>query len=87
MTALARGENSLRGEIGADSAVRISTGIPDRNRANRADFSQIQPAHGVPIGANRDPRKELLITKILDATPELEPGSKLLRFDIVLYKG
>ncbi len=32
-------------------------------------------------------RKELLITKILDATPELEPGSKLLRFDIVLYKG
>lgn len=32
-------------------------------------------------------RKELLITKIVDATPELEPGSKLVRFDIVLYKG
>jgi protocatechuate 3,4-dioxygenase beta subunit len=32
-------------------------------------------------------RKELLITKILDATPQLEPGSKLVRFDIVLYKG
>src|SRR5216683_4510547 len=32
-------------------------------------------------------RKELLIVKIVDATPELEPGSKLLRFDIVLYKG
>ena len=32
-------------------------------------------------------RKELLITKVLDATPELEPRSKLVRFDIVLYKG
>jgi protocatechuate 3,4-dioxygenase, beta subunit len=32
-------------------------------------------------------RKELLITKIVDATAELEPGSKLVRFDIVLYKG
>jgi protocatechuate 3,4-dioxygenase, beta subunit len=32
-------------------------------------------------------RKELLITKILDATPDLEPGSKLVRFDIVIYKG
>jgi protocatechuate 3,4-dioxygenase, beta subunit len=32
-------------------------------------------------------RKELLITKILDAPPELEPGSKLVKFDIVVYKG
>lgn len=32
-------------------------------------------------------RKELLITKILDGTPDLEPGSKLVWFDIVLYKG
>jgi protocatechuate 3,4-dioxygenase beta subunit len=32
-------------------------------------------------------RKELLITKILDPTPDLEPGSKLAVFDIVLYKG
>src|SRR2546429_147604 len=54
MTAIAR-DDSLRGKIGADSAVRISTGIPDQNRDNRADFSQIQPAHGVPIGADRDP--------------------------------
>lgn len=32
-------------------------------------------------------RKELLITKIAEPTPDLEPGSKLVRFDIVLYKG
>lgn len=32
-------------------------------------------------------RKELLITKILDPTSDLEPGSKLVQFDIVLYKG
>jgi protocatechuate 3,4-dioxygenase, beta subunit len=32
-------------------------------------------------------RRELLITKIVDATAEFEPGSKLVRFDIVLYKG
>jgi protocatechuate 3,4-dioxygenase beta subunit len=32
-------------------------------------------------------RKELLITKILDPTPDLEPGSKMAMFDIVLYKG
>ena len=32
-------------------------------------------------------RKELLITKILDPTPDLEAGSKLVIFDIVLYKG
>ena len=31
--------------------------------------------------------KELLITKIQEATPDLEPGSKLVRFDMVLYKG
>ena len=32
-------------------------------------------------------RKELLITKLLDPTPEFEPTSKIVRFDIVLYKG
>jgi|ERR1051326_1260580 protocatechuate 3,4-dioxygenase, beta subunit len=32
-------------------------------------------------------RKELLITKLLDPTPDLEPGSKMAMFDIVLYKG
>lgn len=32
-------------------------------------------------------RKELLITKIVNATPEFEPGSKLVKFDMVLYKG
>jgi protocatechuate 3,4-dioxygenase beta subunit len=31
--------------------------------------------------------KELLITKILDPTPDLEPGSRLVMFDIVLYNG
>jgi len=32
-------------------------------------------------------RKELLITKILEATPEFDPGSKMVAFNIVLYKG
>jgi len=32
-------------------------------------------------------RKELLITKLLDPTSEFEPDSKIVRFDIVLYKG
>ena len=32
-------------------------------------------------------RKQLLITKIVDPTPDLEPGSKMVAFDIVLYKG
>ena len=32
-------------------------------------------------------RKELLIVKLLDATPELEPGSKLVKFDMVLFTG
>jgi protocatechuate 3,4-dioxygenase beta subunit len=32
-------------------------------------------------------RKELLIAKLLEATPGAEPGSKLVMFDIVLYKG
>jgi protocatechuate 3,4-dioxygenase, beta subunit len=32
-------------------------------------------------------RKEVLITRSQEAPPDLEPGSKLVRFDIVLYKG
>jgi protocatechuate 3,4-dioxygenase, beta subunit len=32
-------------------------------------------------------RKQLLLTKIVDSTPDLEPGSKMVMFDIVLYKG
>jgi protocatechuate 3,4-dioxygenase beta subunit len=32
-------------------------------------------------------RKELLITKLLDPTPEFEPDSKVVIFDIVVYKG
>jgi protocatechuate 3,4-dioxygenase beta subunit len=32
-------------------------------------------------------RKELLLTKIVDPTPDLEAGSKMVMFDIVLYKG
>ena len=32
-------------------------------------------------------RKELLITKLLDPTSEFEADSKIVRFDIVLYKG
>ena len=32
-------------------------------------------------------RKELLVTRLLEATPEAEPGSKLVRFNIVVFKG
>jgi protocatechuate 3,4-dioxygenase beta subunit len=32
-------------------------------------------------------RKELLITKLRDPTPEFEPDSKVAIFDIVLYNG
>jgi protocatechuate 3,4-dioxygenase beta subunit len=32
-------------------------------------------------------RKELLIVKLLDETPELEPGSKLVKFNIVVFTG
>jgi protocatechuate 3,4-dioxygenase, beta subunit len=32
-------------------------------------------------------RKELLITKMLDPAPDLEPDSKMVIFDIVVYKG
>jgi protocatechuate 3,4-dioxygenase beta subunit len=32
-------------------------------------------------------RTELLITKLLPPTPEMEPESKLAVFDIVLYAG
>ena len=32
-------------------------------------------------------RKELLIANLLDPTPELEPDSKMVRFDIVVYRG
>jgi protocatechuate 3,4-dioxygenase beta subunit len=32
-------------------------------------------------------RKQLLITKLLDPSPEFEPGSKTVMFDIVLYNG
>jgi protocatechuate 3,4-dioxygenase beta subunit len=32
-------------------------------------------------------RKEVLITKLQAPSPELEPDSKMVVFDIVLYKG
>src|SRR6266404_2066830 len=32
-------------------------------------------------------RQELLVKKLLDPSPDLEPNSKLVIFDIVLYKG
>jgi protocatechuate 3,4-dioxygenase beta subunit len=32
-------------------------------------------------------RKELLVARLLDPSPEFEPDSKMVRFDIVLYKG
>jgi protocatechuate 3,4-dioxygenase beta subunit len=32
-------------------------------------------------------RKELLITKLENSTPEFEPDSKVAIFDIVLYSG
>ena len=36
---------------------------------------------------NNAGRKEMLIAKILDPAPDLEAGSKLVMFDIVLYNG
>jgi len=36
---------------------------------------------------NSAERKELLIVKLLPPPPELEPGSKLATFDIVLFRG
>jgi protocatechuate 3,4-dioxygenase, beta subunit len=35
----------------------------------------------------RAERKELLVRKLQDASPELEAGSKTVVFDLVLYKG
>ncbi len=32
-------------------------------------------------------RKELLVTKLQTPSPEFEPGSRMVIFDIVLYKG
>jgi protocatechuate 3,4-dioxygenase beta subunit len=32
-------------------------------------------------------RKQLLLTKLMDPTPEFEPDSKLVMFDIVVYNG
>jgi len=32
-------------------------------------------------------RKQLLITKLLNPSPESEPDSKMATFDIVLYNG
>jgi protocatechuate 3,4-dioxygenase beta subunit len=32
-------------------------------------------------------RQEILVRKLLDPSPDLEPDSKMVIFDIVLYKG
>jgi protocatechuate 3,4-dioxygenase beta subunit len=32
-------------------------------------------------------RKELLVRKLLNPPPDLEPDSKMVMFDLVLYKG
>ena len=32
-------------------------------------------------------RKDLLTTKLVDASPEFEAGSKTAAFDMVIYKG
>ena len=36
---------------------------------------------------NSAPRKDLLITKLLPPTPNMEPDSKLVMFDFVVFKG
>ena len=36
---------------------------------------------------NSAPLKQLLITKMLDPSPEMEAGSKMVIFDIVVYRG
>ena len=35
----------------------------------------------------RPERQELLVKKLLDPPPDFEPGTKLVIFDMVLYKG
>jgi len=51
-------------------------------------FKTIKPA-AYPAGPNAGEagRQELLVRKLLHPSPDLEPESKMVIFDIVLYKG
>jgi hypothetical protein len=59
-----------------------NTGSPGHTIVFRGD-----PYNATDPFLNSAGRKEMLLTKILDPTPDLEAGSKLVMFDIVLYKG
>jgi len=45
------------------------------------------PYNATDVFLNSAGRKQLLIMPLLEPTAELEPDSKLVRFDIVVYKG
>ena len=61
------------------------TGIRDRLVTQL--YFEGDPYNATDPFLNSAGRKEMLLTKILDPTPDLEAGSKLVMFDIVLYKG
>ncbi len=50
-------------------------------------YFQNDPYNAADPFLNSAGRKELLITRLLDPPPEFEPSSKIVIFDIVLYKG
>jgi protocatechuate 3,4-dioxygenase beta subunit len=50
-------------------------------------YFENDPYNGKDPFLNSAGRKELLITKLLDPSPEFEPDSKMVTFDIVLYNG
>jgi len=54
--------------------------------ATRGSATARSRSYGPPF-LNSAGRKELLIANLLDPTPEFEPDSKMVRFDIVVYRG
>ena len=50
-------------------------------------YFENDPYNAVDPFLNSAARKELLVTKLLAPSPEFEPDSKMVIFDIVLYKG
>ena len=50
-------------------------------------YFENDPYNAVDPFLNSAARKELLVTKLLAPSPEFEPDSKMVVFDIVVYKG
>ena len=50
-------------------------------------YFENDPYNAVDPFLNSAARKELLVTKLLAPSPEFEPDSKIVVFDIVVYKG